>query len=314
MSEDLEKKIKKLEREVRVLTKKLGRAEENQAIMEETKDRFDAMYQNVLAERHAAEEKLTEAYNVITSSITYASRIQRSILPDAGFIEAVLTDHFIFWEPRDVVGGDIYWAGAWGEGFLVMLGDCTGHGVPGAFMTLISMGSLERAMHDVPSGDVGALIQRMHQYIQITLRQQSTGGESDDGIEMGACYFVPDDDELLFAGARFELFIVDGDEVETIKGTKSGLGYRSIAYDQVFDNKPIPLHPGQSFYMTSDGLIDQVGGERNRSFGKRRFRNLLVEIQDLSFADQMARIEAALHAHQGSQPRRDDVAVIGFKV
>lgn len=267
-----------------------------------------------VTDRKKAEQKLSDAFNVISSSITYASRIQRSILPDRTILDAILDDYFILWEPRDVVGGDIYWAGAWGQGLLIVLGDCTGHGVPGAFMTLISMGALERARSEVEEGNVGALLTRMHQFMQITLSQHIESGESDDGIELGAYFFVPDDSEITFSGARFELLIADGQEVTTVKGTKAGAGYRGIPYDQVYEETKIPHRTGQSYYMTSDGLIDQVGGEKKRMFGKRRFRELLAGLQGQSMHEQKDAIYQALVDYQGEENRRDDVSVIGFKI
>lgn len=267
-----------------------------------------------VVERKQTEEMITKAHELITDSISYAARIQRSILPEEVIMSAVLQDYFIIWEPRDVVGGDIYWAGAWGDGFLVVLGDCTGHGVPGAFMTLIAMGALERARTEIDGGDVGALLSRTHQYVQVTLSQHYEGGESDDGIELGACYFVPDEPELIFAGARFELMIADDTEVKTLKGTKAGAGYRGIPYDQAYDDVKINLQAGQRFYMTSDGLIDQIGGNKRRAFGKRRLRELLIAGQDFSFEDQKQQILSALNTYQGQETRRDDVSVIGFRI
>ena|GEM_PF-2775943 len=120
--------------------------------------------------------ELKEAFFVITSSIEYASRIQRSILPDDSILSAVTKDHFVLWEPRDIVGGDVYWHGAWGDGCLIVLADCTGHGVPGAFMSLISIGALERAMSEIEGGNLAKLISRVHQYIQVTLGQHYEGG------------------------------------------------------------------------------------------------------------------------------------------
>ncbi len=266
-----------------------------------------------ITERKQAEQELTSAYQTIRSSIDYAARIQRSILPDLGFLDAVLADYFVLWEPRDIVGGDVYWAGPWGDGLLVLLGDCTGHGVPGAFMTLISVSALERAMGDVEYGDAGGLIQRMHQYIQVILRQQSGTGESNDGIELGACYFVPDGPTMTFAGARFELYVVEGDEIDVVKGTKSGVGYAEVPYDQEFENKTIDLNPAQSFYLTTDGLIDQVGGERRRGFGKRRFKELLSSIQERPLFEQKFEIVEAFDEYQGDEKRRDDVSVMGFR-
>jgi len=265
-------------------------------------------------ERKNAEQVISDAMALINGSIQYASRIQRSILPNDSILSAVTNDHFIIWEPRDVVGGDIYWHGAWGNGCLIILGDCTGHGVPGAFMTLISIGALERAMSEVDGGDVGKLVTRMHQYIQVTLGQHYSGGDSDDGIELGACYFVPEVPEMKFVGARFEVFINNGDEINVIKGTKKGMGYRKVSYTQEYDEHVIRVMPGDRLYLTTDGYTDQVGGDNRRMFGKKRLKELLTSMQDQPMAAQKELLMDALEVYQGDEVRRDDVSIIGFKM
>ncbi len=267
-----------------------------------------------ITERKKAEVDLTDAYNVISGSIDYAARIQRSVLPDDTLFSSLLSDHFVLWEPRDVVGGDIYWSRMWGDGFLIILGDCTGHGVPGAFMTLIATGALDNALSDIPGGQVAELMQRLHQLVQSTLGQHGEGAESDDGMELGICYLGPDLDKVTFVGARFELYLVEDGNVSTIKGTKSGIGYHGIPHNQEYEEHDIVNLENKSFYMTSDGLVDQVGGERNRMFGKKRLRELLLEIHDKPMKNQQECIYQALVEYQGGQRRRDDVAVIGFKV
>jgi|GEM_PF-6537234 len=258
--------------------------------------------------------ELEDAYNIISGSIDYASRIQRSVLPDEDIFRTTFKDHFIIWTPRDVVGGDIYWCHQWGQGRLVVLGDCTGHGVPGAFMTLISTGALDRAVAETPEGDVNRIIQRMHMLVQQTLGQDSGASESDDGLELGACYIPHDSDRVVFAGARFDLFIVENGNVEKIRGSKKGIGYREVPADQHFSETEIDVRPSMSFYMTTDGAIDQICAERSRSFGKRRFQNLLLEIQHLPMEDQRPIIIDAIEAHQGSAPRLDDIAILGFRL
>jgi ABC-type amino acid transport substrate-binding protein len=267
-----------------------------------------------ITERKLAELKLADAYNVISSSIDYASRIQRSILPDDSLMALICQDEFILWEPQDVVGGDMYWCREWGEGTLIILGDCTGHGVPGAFMTLIMTGSLDRALEEVEVGDIANLLQRMHQFSQTTLSQNENRGESDDGMELGICYLPGDRKEIHFTAARFELFEVCGGNVNITKGTKKGIGYRNTVYDQIFDVHTIPIRENQSFYLTSDGLIDQVGGTARRMYGKKRFTKLLLEIQDRSMDEQKTIIHQALIEYQGNEKRRDDVSLIGFKI
>jgi len=258
--------------------------------------------------------ELADAYNVISGSIDYASRIQRSVLPSSDVFKQSFLDHFIIWDPRDVVGGDIYWCHPWGSGTLVVLGDCTGHGVPGAFMTLISTGALDRAINEIPVGDVGRLIQRMHQLVQKTLGQDGDQTESDDGLELGACYVEPHMGKLLFAGARFDLFMVRDGAVEKFKGHRKGIGYREVPPDQMFDETILPVDSDATFYMTTDGVIDQIGEASGRGFGKKRFQTLLSDIQHMSMTEQRAAIMAAFSEHQGATARLDDIAIVRFRV
>ncbi len=267
--------------------------------------------ENKVAERT---HELSEAYGVIRGSIQYASRIQHSVIPDTSLLEEHVSGYFVYWEPRDVVGGDIYWNYTWGDGLLVILGDCTGHGVPGAFMTLIVTGALNRARMEVPQGDIAALVQRMHQLTQITLRQNTGHSESDDGMELGVCYLPFDMSSLKFTGARFELFILDNGQVKVIKGTKRGIGYCSIPLTQEYGTQTICVHKGMRFYMTSDGLIDQIGGPKRRSFGKNRFKQLIVAMEHLPMKEQKERLQSTLQDFQGQEMRRDDVSVIGFEI
>jgi PAS domain S-box-containing protein len=267
-----------------------------------------------ITERKVAETKLLDAFDVISSSINYAARIQRSVLPDDTLFSSLLTDHFVLWKPRDVVGGDIYWNRIWGDGFLIILGDCTGHGVPGAFMTLIATGALDNALSDVAGGQVAKLMQRLHQLVQVTLSQHRDGSESDDGMELGICYLDADMKKMIFVGARFELYIVEDNNVSVVKGTKSGIGYRGISHHQEYEEQEVVNLADKSFYMSSDGLVDQVGGKRDRMFGKKRFRELLLEMQAKPMKEQREYIHQSLIEYQGGQSRRDDVAVIGFKV
>ena len=267
-----------------------------------------------ITERKKAEEKLADAYAVISSSIEYASKIQRSILPNLDDFASVLGEYLVIWEPRDVVGGDIYWHRPWGDGVLVILADCTGHGVPGAFMTMIATGALDRAQEEVVSGQLGKLVQRMHQLVQLTLGQHVDEGESDDGLELGACYLDSDLATITYCGARFELFQVADGEIEITKGTKRGIGYRGISFVQEYEEFTLPVVPGTGYFLTTDGLIDQVGGKKRRSFGKKRFSELLLSARDLPMALQRECVLQTLTEFQGEEIRRDDVSVIGFRI
>lgn len=266
-----------------------------------------------ITERKEAERRLSDAYNVISDSITYASRIQQAVMTGEEMLRATTADCFVIWQPRDVVGGDIYWCHPWGQGVLIIAADCTGHGVPGAFMTLIATGALDRAIGEVEPGSVGHLVRQMHLVVQFTLNQHGGAGDSDDGLDLGACYIDFDQSKLTFSGAKLPLFIVENGEVTEVKATRSGIGYRGISATQTFDEQVISLTGAQTFYMTSDGLVDQIGGEKRRGFGKKRFKETLLAVENLPLSQQRAEILDRFSSYQGDENRRDDVTAIGFR-
>jgi serine phosphatase RsbU (regulator of sigma subunit) len=281
----------------------------------ETAQRLEQLVNERTKELNQTVGTLKEASEVIASSIQYASRIQRSILPESNLVNSTLSDYFILWEPRDVVSGDVYWLARWGDGLLIAVGDCTGHGVPGAFVTLIANSALERALLDVVPGAVGQLISRMNQLIKSTLKQAERGGESDDGMDLGICYIPSNHARVSFAGAGISLLSAPpGKDLVEIKGGKRGIGYRRIPLGQTYSETDLPVVPGTRFYMTSDGLIDQIGGERHRSFGLTRLMTLLDRHQELPMAQQKSLLVTTLCEYQGQEIRRDDVLVLGFRL
>ena len=267
-----------------------------------------------ITERRQAEIERDHAFSVITSSIDYASRIQRAILPPVDLLKEATREFVIIWEPRDVVGGDIYWCHKWGKGMVIILTDCTGHGVPGAFMTLISSGALESAIFELPEGDPAGLISKMHQLIQIMLGQDRRESEADDGLELGACYIPPDKKKVIFSGAGFPLFISENSKIKMTKGDRKGIGYRKIPLDTTWTNTVITVEQGMRFYMSTDGFFDQIGGPKRRGFGKKRFIKLLDSIQALPFTEQGDAIYQHLVEYQGKEKRRDDISMIGFSM
>jgi serine phosphatase RsbU (regulator of sigma subunit) len=259
-----------------------------------------------------SQDRIAAASRQIMESIHYASRIQSAVLPSPQTLAMVTADHFLIWEPRDVVGGDFYWLRQVDGGYLTVLGDCTGHGVPGAFMTLIVGGLLEQVVANAPPDDPAKMLSQLHRELQLSLGQHKVEALTDDGLEAGACFINGSERRLVFAGAHFSLWCgVDG-EAREIRGDRPGLGFSRFGPDTVFTNVAIELKRGQAFYMTTDGLIDQIGGERRRPFGKRRLAQFVAEHHRRPMSDQAAVLGQMFQAHQGDEPRRDDVAVLGF--
>jgi serine phosphatase RsbU (regulator of sigma subunit) len=193
-----------------------------------------------------------------------------------------------------------------------MVGDCTGHGVPGAFMTLIAWGLLDRMLRQVPNDKPSQLLTGLHRGVQSLLGQNEEDGETDDGLEVGVCFIKPEKRQMTFAGARFSLWRANDEGVIEIKGDRKGLGYRRYPPDATFTDFTLPFANSDRFYLTTDGLIDQIGGPRGRSFGKRRFQDLLKKYRGASMSEQEESLRRAFAKYQGQQLRRDDLTVLGF--
>jgi PAS domain S-box-containing protein len=266
-----------------------------------------------LTELKQNEQRIAAANLLLTQSLRYASRIQTALLPSRRALASATADHFLIWKPRDIVGGDFFWFYPVDSGFVVMVGDCTGHGVPGAFMNLISWGLLDRVLRTTPPEKPSQILSGLHRELRTLLGQDQTESETDDGLEAGICFVDETRQQFVFAGARFSLFHARDGQVEEIKGDRAGIGYRRYATDTAFTDLPHQYSSESRFYLTTDGLIDQIGGPRSVSFGKQRFKNFIAANQRLPMSEQAQRLAEIWSDYQGQQASRDDVTVMGFK-
>ncbi len=261
------------------------------------------------------EENLKRSLKLIHESVNYASQIQRSVLPKAKDLNRIFDDHFVIWEPRDTVGGDIVWMRETANGHLVAVADGTGHGIPGAFVTMIGTGALENAVLENPDGDPGRILSLMNMFVKDLLGQHGPGEGSDDGLDLGVIHINHKKTEVQFAGASQSLFHVpiEGDVVQ-YKGDRTSIGYRHILPSTTFKTHKLTSTPGDRFYLWTDGFTDQIGGERNRSLGKRRALEILQQNPASSMVDQAKATVDAFARYQGDQTRRDDVTILGFRL
>ncbi|MDV7338916.1 SpoIIE family protein phosphatase [Terasakiella sp. A23] len=250
----------------------------------------------------------------IHASIKYASRIQKSLLPSNAILKQAVSEHFVIWEPRDIVGGDLYWCRLWGDGHLIVLGDCTGHGVPGALMTQVFNSALERAELETQPGECEKLMQTLNKLMRKSLGQDTGETQTDDGIELGLIYITDKKQKMHFVGARVDLYCVSDGQVKRIKATRKGVGYPEIPENQTYIEHIFEPEQNTTYYMTTDGFVDQVGGPRRMMFGRKRFQKLLSEISQFPIAEQSGMLLKELSVYQGHEVRRDDVSLIGFKV
>lgn len=259
-------------------------------------------------------EQLKEAQKHIRSSIEYAELIQKAFLPSQEEVASAFNDSFVFWEQRDGVGGDSYWFKKTENGFFVAVIDCTGHGVPGAFMTLIVQSLLDRLPIQSYEGNPARILTEMNGAIKHALSCNDTGNRPDDGMDCTFIYVEPASEKIVFSGARNYLIIRNSDgSIEEYKGDRKGVGNDSTPADFEFTNHEITIHKGMRFYMLTDGLTDQVGGERHLPFGRKRFKKI-IEQPHATFDEQHIAINAAFKKYQGMEKRRDDVLVFGAEL
>ncbi|HAA24022.1 MAG TPA: hypothetical protein DCP28_36555 [Cytophagales bacterium] len=262
-------------------------------------------------------EALAQRDRDVTDSITYARRIQQAILPQEESIHHRISDFFIYYQPRDIVSGDFYWFQE-KDGYMYMAAvDCTGHGVPGAFMSMIGYTLLNERLAAMDTPTPGELLAELHRSVQKALRQSEYAeNQLDrplDGMDIALCRYEPAKRELWFAGARRPLWYWDGDSLQQIKGAKRSVG--GLLRDHVeYPNHQLTLAPEAVIYLFSDGLADQFGGQIPKKFTSRRLRNLLGEIAPLDLAQQKERLAETLQGWQGSAEQVDDMLMMALKV
>jgi serine phosphatase RsbU (regulator of sigma subunit) len=259
-------------------------------------------------------EKVEEANNHIMQSIRYAKLIQHSLLPNLAQVKTWLPESFFLWEPRDIIGGDFFYTDRFEDGsYIVSVADCTGHGVPGAFMTMIAATGLRRVIRDEGCRSPAAILKRLNRIVKSSLQQDTAHAHSDDGLDAAICFVDTRRNVVTFAGAKLPLIYTHEGECRVIKGNKQSLGYTSSDLNFDFSEHRVPLGDGTCFYLASDGFCDQLGGENRRRFSQRRFHELLLEHCQRPFEFQRQILYETLNAYRGENERQDDVTVVGFK-
>ncbi|MFC0212761.1 SpoIIE family protein phosphatase [Paenibacillus chartarius] len=281
-----------------------------------------ALQLNEELEKEVAErtKQLAEQNGRILDSIDYAKRIQTSLLPSEEQMRRLFPQHFVIWKPVEAVGGDFYWIAETPSGVrLAAVGDCTGHGVPGAFMTMLAVTLLNRIVENEAIDDPGMILTRLNVLLKETLKQQDGGsgaGLSDDGLDIGLVGFGGG--LVRFAGAKCSLYVIGegGGEVRMIKGDAKRIGYRRTPDHYTFEVKELSAGSRDTLYMTTDGYLDQNGGDNNYSYGRKRFVELIAAAagDGMELEEQRRFFEAAMREYMGDAEQRDDWMVVGLRV
>ena len=256
--------------------------------------------------------KLKIAYSEIRDSINYAKRIQESILPGEQMVSEVFTNSFIFYRPKDVVCGDFYWFSKIGDEAIIAAVDCTGHGVPGAFMTVIGNSLLNQIVTFSGVTNPATILTQLDQKLHQTLKQHGNI-VTNDGMDAAICRYKIGKNEVTFSGAKRPLYLFKKGELIEIKGNKSPIGSFVHEFDKTFSEHKIKVNKDDTLYIFSDGLQDQFGGDEGKKFMIKRFRDLLIGMQSLSMKEQGKRIEKEIASWQQHYEQTDDMLLIGIR-
>lgn len=275
-------------------------------------DNHKKTLQNQLQEIHSINKLIGRKQSKIIDSITYAKRIQEAMLPDVRSIERTFSDAFVFFKPRDVVSGDLYFLHSTKEQTILAAIDCTGHGVPGALMSMIAFNLLSAIITNNTIEDPAQLLDLLHKGTVKTLKQKKTNNR--DGMDATICIHHKDKKEVWFAGAKNKLLYVQKSMFHIIKGDNLPIGGLMIDRERNYTTHKIKVDTPTQFYMFSDGYQDQFGGEQNLKFGSRNLYDLLYKTNHLPSAIQHKHVEETFEKWKGSYNQIDDILVMGFKI
>jgi serine phosphatase RsbU (regulator of sigma subunit) len=256
---------------------------------------------------------ITEQKKEITDSIQYASRIQKAILPPKEYIEQLLPNHFIIYRPRDIVSGDYYWITEKGSRIYIMIADCTGHGVPGAFMSMLGVAFLNEIVSKHTEISANQLLNELRKQVIISLHQTGREGENQDGMDV-ALYIIDNAEmKLEYSGANNSLLIYRGEEFIELKADKMPIGIHRMA-DNSFTNYNFDLKKGDMIYGFSDGYPDQFGGPNGKKFMIKNLKAILQTINLLPMPEQKTILEKHMDDWMIGTHQIDDILVMGVRI
>ncbi len=324
-NEKLKDKVnRELEGKVRERTREISEQKEE---IESQRDEIEAQRYEVETQRDEVEAQrdqletqrdlVVEQKDEIIDSINYAKRIQSAMLPPETYVTELLNENFIFYKPRDIVSGDFYWIKHVNQYIVLLAADCTGHGVPGALMSMLGISYLNEIVQRREITQANQILNELRKQIKHSLRQHGQPDEAKDGIDMALCVLDLRNMLMQYSGANNPLYLIrdvdDIPDLKEIKADRMPIGYYQ-GKDKTFTNHNIQLQIGDTFYIFSDGFIDQKGGKENKKFMNKNFKKLLLEIHDQPMYDQKDILDKALSDWMGSNSQMDDILVIGVRM
>jgi serine phosphatase RsbU (regulator of sigma subunit) len=259
-------------------------------------------------------QELEVLYKHVTDSIKYAKRIQEAILPPESLVKKLLPNSFVLYKPKDIVSGDFYWVDEKNGKSMFATVDCTGHGVPGAFMSIVGYNNIKYVVDNNDFTTPALILDKLNEGISETLHHGHDEYQAKDGMDLSFCTIDYKTLELEFAGAFNPLYIIRDNELIQIKGDKFPIGFFLGEEKRNFVNHKIQLQKNDCIYIFSDGYSDQFGGPSGKKFMINNFRNLLLEIYKFPFAKQKDILNTTIEEWRGSLDQVDDILVIGVQI
>ena len=290
------------------------RYKEKQRVADELEKKNEA----IKSQKHiidTAYAELAEINKDITDSIRYAKRIQEAIFPDNEKVKNNLPESFVLFLPKDIVSGDFYWVEKSGDSVYFALVDCTGHGVPGAFMSIVGENLLNKALFEFKLNSPAAILNQINSGLAETLKQNNDFNSVNDGMEVSLIKWDKKKNEIIFAGANHVIYQVTDGNLIIHKGDKFPIEASSFSQQQrQFNDVKIPFKKGDMFYFSSDGYSDQFGGSKGKKFKKQQLAEQFLKVSELNLEQQKNELLNTFNNWKGNLEQLDDVLVIGLRM
>ena len=260
-------------------------------------------------------KEIESEHKQVIDSIFYAKRIQSALLPQTEQLKSLFKDYFIFWRPRDIVSGDFYWMRKIGAKTVIVVADCTGHGVPGAFMSALGISFLNEIILHQHELNADSILESMRRLVKSSLNQTGAAEETKDGMDMSVCIYDQSRSVLEFAGANHCLFQFRDGVLFEYDGVHNPVGI--YLKEKKFERNEIKVQDNDVFYLFTDGYLDEFGGETGHKFKKQNFRKLIIEMnqEGLNLKDQFNVLGLTMDNWLNDRYKQiDDILVVGFIV
>lgn len=279
------------------------------------RDEIEAQRDEIEAQRDLVQEQkeqIEKTHHDISSSIDYAMRLQDAMLPGPALLEEHFSSHLIFFRPKQKVSGDFYWWTQSGNKVIIAVADCTGHGVPGAFMSLLGASLLKEIVNREGITCPGKILDRMREEVIISLNQRGSMGEQKDGMDMGLITIDTESLQCQFAGANAPLYLLRRGQMSSYHPDLMPISH----YENMdpFNTTELQLETDDQLYLFSDGYADQFGGEKRKKFKYNTFRQVITEYADLSMPRQQQVLSDTIREWQGKYEQTDDMVIVGIKI